>query len=173
LRSTLAPNATPNGVFYNQSQVKIADITDGTSQTAMFSEHLRGGGQPNTQGTNVIFLMSAQSTLMDTYQTCQGQNPSMAMPMCWDTGVCWAMGEDCCTLYNHVSPPNTLSCGAMGFPGSMVNMAMDMPPTSGHTNGVNVCFCDGSVHFVSNGISLLTWWALGTRNGGDIPGSDW
>ena len=138
----------------------------------MFSERLRGGGSPNTQGTNVIFLMPAQSTLMGTYQTCQSMNPATAMPMCWDSGVCWAMGEDCCTLYNHVSPPNTLMCGAMGFPGSMVNMAMDSPPSGAHTNGVNVGFCDGSVHFISNAISLQTWWALGTRNGGDVLGSD-
>jgi len=173
LHSTLAPGLTPNGVFYNQSAVKMTDITDGTSQTALFSEHLRGGGQPNPQGTNVIFLMPAQSTLMGTYQTCQALNPASAMPMCMDAGVCWAMGEDCCTLYNHVSPPNTLMCGAMGFSGGMVNMAMDSPPTSGHTGGVNVVFSDGSVHFVTNGISLATWWALGTRNGGDVPGSDW
>lgn len=173
LQSTLAPGLAPNGIFYNQSQVAIAAISDGTSQTAMFSERLRGGGKPNAQGTNVIFLMPNQTTLMGTYQTCQSSSPGAAMPMCWDSGVCWSMGEDCCTLYNHVSPPNTLMCAGMGFPGGMVNMSMDSPPTSGHTGGVNVGFCDGSVHFITNSVSLVTWWALGTRNVGDIPGSDW
>ena len=32
---------------------------------------------------------------------------------------------------------------------------------------------DGSVRFVTNGISLPTWRALGTRSAGDLLGSDW
>jgi prepilin-type processing-associated H-X9-DG protein len=39
-------------------------------------------------------------------------------------------------------------------------------------NGVNVTLADGSVRFVSNGISLTTWQALGTISNGDLPGSD-
>jgi prepilin-type processing-associated H-X9-DG protein len=171
--STAAPGLKPNGVFYLHSKVRIADITDGTSQTAMFSEHLRGGRLGvNPQGTNVIFLMPNQSTLAGALQTCQSLNPQTAPLMCLDMGECWAMGEDCCTLYNHVSTPNTLYCGGVPFPGGMQNMAMDSPPSSAHTGGVNVLLCDGSVHFIFNAISLPTWQALGTRNGGDILGSD-
>jgi prepilin-type processing-associated H-X9-DG protein len=160
----------PNGVFYYKSRVKIADITDGTSQTAMFSERLRGGGVFNPR--TVMLLMPVQTTLDGTYQACQSINPNTGIPMCYDGGVCWSMGEDCCTLYNHVSQPNTNNCGAKGFPGGMVNMAMDSPPSSMHSNGVNIVLCDGSVQFVTNAISLQTWRALGTRNGGDVLGSD-
>src|SRR6185312_8684931 len=149
---------------------KMTDISDGTSQTSLFSERLRGGGAFNPR--TVMLLMTPQSDVNGTYQACQSLDPNTAVPMCYDGGVCWAMGEDCCTLYNHVSPPNTNNCGAKGFPGGMVNMAMDSPPSSAHDNGVNVVFCDGSLHFISNGISLLTWRALGTRNGSDVPGSD-
>jgi prepilin-type processing-associated H-X9-DG protein len=170
LLSSLAPGLSPNGVFYNQSQVRITDISDGTSQTAMFSERNRGGGVFNPR--TVMLLMPVQSTLAGTYSACQAINPNAGIPMCFDGGVCWAMGEDCCTLYNHVSPPNTNTCGAKGFSGGMVNMAMDSPPTSWHTNGVNVIFCDGSLHFITNDISLQTWQALGTRNVGDILGPD-
>lgn len=168
--SELAPGLTPNGVFYYQSQVKMTDITDGTSQTSMFSERLRGGGQFNPR--TVMLLMPPQSTLDGTYLTCQALNPAAAVPMCYDGGVCWAMGEDCCTQYNHVSGPNTNNCGAKGFPGGMQNMAMDSPPSSYHSNGVNAVMCDGSVHFIPNAISLPTWRALGTRNGGDLIGPD-
>ncbi len=35
--STIAPNETPNGVFYYLSQIRLTDIKDGTSTTAMFS----------------------------------------------------------------------------------------------------------------------------------------
>jgi prepilin-type processing-associated H-X9-DG protein len=172
--STLVPGLMANGVFYNQSQIKIADITDGTSQTAMFSEHLRGGRLgPNPRGTNVIYLIPNQSTLAGTYSACQSVNPATGLMMCLDMGECWAMGEDCCTQYNHVSPPNTLYCGGAGFAGGMVNMSMDSPPSSSHPGGVNVLLCDGSVHFITEAISVATWQALGTRNVGDLLGSDY
>ena len=38
--------------------------------------------------------------------------------------------------------------------------------------GVNVCFADGSVHFVKSSVSLQAWWGLGTRNGGEVISSD-
>ena len=158
----------------------MAQITDGTSQTAMFSEHLRGGRLGvNPRGTNVIFVIPNQTTLAGTSQACQSVNPQTGLLMCMDMGECWAMGENCCTQYNHVSPPNSLFCAGFPFPaglylpGGMQNMAMDSPPTSGHIGGVNVLFGDGSVHFVTDSISLPTWQALGTRNNGDLPGSDY
>ena len=44
--------------------------------------------------------------------------------------------------------------------------------TSLHSGGVNVCFADGSVHFIKSSVSPQTWWALGTRTGGEVIGSD-
>src|SRR5205085_2690595 len=44
-------------------------------------------------------------------------------------------------------------------------------PRSRHTGGVNVLFCDGGVHFITNGIPLSTWQALGTMSAGDLPGT--
>jgi prepilin-type processing-associated H-X9-DG protein len=38
--------------------------------------------------------------------------------------------------------------------------------------GFNAGFCDGSVRFLSQGISPKTLWSLITRNAGDIPGPD-
>ncbi len=42
---------------------------------------------------------------------------------------------------------------------------------SRHPGGVNASFCDGSVHFISDYISLATWKALGTMNGKETVGS--
>ena len=39
-----------------------------------------------------------------------------------------------------------------------------------HSGGVQVTLADGSVHFVSENISVTTWLALGTQAGGEIPG---
>ena len=43
---------------------------------------------------------------------------------------------------------------------------------SRHSGGVNLQLGDGSVRFVANGISLVTWRSLATRNGGEVLGSD-
>ena len=41
---------------------------------------------------------------------------------------------------------------------------------SRHSGGVNLALCDGSVRFVRDGIELVTWRALATRAGGEVPG---
>jgi prepilin-type N-terminal cleavage/methylation domain-containing protein/prepilin-type processing-associated H-X9-DG protein len=166
LKSTIAPNEQANGIFYYLSDVKIADILDGTSNTAMFSEKIRGRGQPNPRSD--MFVMPNQATLDATYQTCQGIDPKSATPLTSKQGYSWVMGEMCCSTYNHVSPPNSYSCAGQPFPGTMANMAMDVPASSYHTFGVNVLLCDGSVRFVSQAVSLASWRALGTRAGGEV-----
>jgi hypothetical protein len=35
-----------------------------------------------------------------------------------------------------------------------------------------VCFADGSFLFIKSTVSPQTWWALGTRAGGEVLGSD-
>ena len=46
-----------------------------------------------------------------------------------------------------------------------------MAARSYHAGGVNCCFADGSVHFISNNIQLATWQALGTVAGGEVVDS--
>ncbi|MBI3836319.1 MAG: DUF1559 domain-containing protein, partial [Planctomycetia bacterium] len=40
-----------------------------------------------------------------------------------------------------------------------------------HPNGVNVLFCDGSAHFVTNQIDRDVWHALHTKAGGETMDS--
>jgi hypothetical protein len=154
------------GVLYFQSHVRFTDITDGTSNTALFSEHLRGDGVASSK--SAMFIMPNQTTLNGAYTTCQGLNPQTATPLSYWQGGSWSMGEMCCTLYNHVSTPNTLTCAGLPFPGGMNNMSMCQPATSAHTGGVNLLLSDGSTRFMIESVDLVTWRALGTRNLGDI-----
>jgi len=43
--------------------------------------------------------------------------------------------------------------------------------SSYHGAGVNVLFCDGHVRWVSEGVNVDVWRALGTRNGGETVSS--
>ena len=42
-----------------------------------------------------------------------------------------------------------------------------------HAGGVNCCFADGSVHFVKNTVSQLTWVQLLSRSDGQVTGTDY
>jgi prepilin-type N-terminal cleavage/methylation domain-containing protein/prepilin-type processing-associated H-X9-DG protein len=44
---------------------------------------------------------------------------------------------------------------------------------SPHTGGINAALGDGSVRFVSQGVSPNTWWFALTPAGGEVLGSDW
>jgi type II secretory pathway pseudopilin PulG len=165
LSTDSAPTEYQNGVLYFKSRVKAAHVRDGLSKTAFFSEHLRGTGSPEPR--NDMFVISHQTSLDATYQTCTAVDPMTGTPLTSKWGWSWVMGENCCTLYNHVSTPNTNSCGGTGFPGSMTNMAMQVPPSSAHSGGVFVLMGDGAVPFVADDIALKVWRAIGTRNGGE------
>lgn len=163
--STLAPNEQANGPFYFLSKTNMASITDGLSNTVLFSEKLRGNGTPNPKTD--MFVNTFQSTLIDTYNTCRATNTQTALPLTSKQGASWCMGEMCCTTYNHVDVPNSITCAGIGFPGNMSNMSMDVPPSSRHPGGINCLMGDGSVRFVRETVDLSTWRAMGTMNGGE------
>jgi prepilin-type N-terminal cleavage/methylation domain-containing protein/prepilin-type processing-associated H-X9-DG protein len=171
--SQVSPTDTPQGIFYFQSSVKLASITDGTSNTAVFSEKIRGNGMRDGDARSDSMVTAASTSLTAAYQTCLSTNPLTATRLTHVQGASWVMGEMCCTLYNHVSTPNTGTCAGLGFlNNSMANMPMVVPPSSQHPGGVNVLFGDGSAKFIKNSISLQTWRALGTRNGGETISAD-
>ncbi len=164
--STVAPTEKPDGPLYYLSKIKITDLTDGTSNTCVFSEKLRGLGNPDPKRD--MKTMPNQTSETAAHDTCQALNPLTATPLTSKQGYSWVMGEMCCTTYNHCATPNTTTCAGIGFPGNMSNMAMVVPPTSNHTGGVNTLLGDGSVRFVRDNIDLATWRAMGTIRGGEV-----
>jgi prepilin-type N-terminal cleavage/methylation domain-containing protein len=168
--STVAPNEVPRGVFYFQSSVKVAGVTDGLSNTAFYSEKIRGTGADDPKAD--LYIVHSQTSLDETYKSCNAINPLTNPALTRRQGASWVMGEMCCTTYNHVAPPNQTSCAGTGFAGSMANMSMRVPPSSKHPGGVNMMMGDASVRFVKDSVSLPTWRALGTRNGGETISAD-
>jgi prepilin-type N-terminal cleavage/methylation domain-containing protein/prepilin-type processing-associated H-X9-DG protein len=173
--STVAPGYLPQGPLYNRSCVNLASMTDGTSNTAFFSERRRGQGSPDIK--NDMYMMNNALTIDQTWQVCNQMDMTMAMPLTSWMGATWAIGDMTCSTYNHVSTPNTRTCaemsGGMMMPGaSMANMAVQLPPSSYHPGGVNVLLGDGSVKFIKESVALNAWRALSTRNGGEVVSSD-
>jgi prepilin-type N-terminal cleavage/methylation domain-containing protein len=157
------PSETNQGMLYFLSGVSMGQVVDGTSNTMIFSEKLRGRGGPFKRTD--MFVIANQTTMDATFVTCNATNPLTATPLTSKWGYSWVMGENCCTLYNHVAPPNYPTCAGIPFPGTMTNMSMQVPPSSYHPGGVMCCLTDGSVKWVSQNIDVLTWRCLGTRNG--------
>lgn len=167
----VSPSELQTGIFYYLSRISSRDVTDGMSQTAFFSEKIRGQGSPEAKSD--LFVMPAQTSLAGTFNTCQALNPSTATPLTSKWGYSWVMGENCCTQYNHVGVPNSRSCAGTGFTGTMTNMAMQVSPNSFHTGGVHVMMGDGAVRFVSENIDLNVWRGVGTRGSGETASLDY
>jgi prepilin-type N-terminal cleavage/methylation domain-containing protein len=67
-------------------------------------------------------------------------------------------------------PPGPSSLFQVRPPGTTGNANVAVSP---HTAGINAAMGDGSVRFVSQGVSGTTWWAALTCNAGDLLGPDW
>jgi prepilin-type N-terminal cleavage/methylation domain-containing protein/prepilin-type processing-associated H-X9-DG protein len=157
---------TGNGVFLLNSYVKFADITDGTSNTAAFSELLLGyGGSGNGPSDPRRQFIQLPGSTLTTPANCAA---TASAPWSGNRGDRWINGGYLSTLYNHYALPNPPIFDCINAANNYGLAAA----RSGHSGGVNLMLCDGSVRFVSNSISLPTWQALATRSGGDIPGPD-
>jgi prepilin-type processing-associated H-X9-DG protein len=147
--------------------VKIRMITDGTSNTAAFSESLYGDGTAalsTVSGTPDPMLLAKDinGSAMDP-ATCASTTTFTGQ-----RGDRWINGGYLSTAYNHYTTPNSRTYDCLN---SANNYGLKTA-RSKHTGGVNLLLCDGSVHFVSDSISLTTWRALATRAGNDLVGSD-
>jgi prepilin-type N-terminal cleavage/methylation domain-containing protein/prepilin-type processing-associated H-X9-DG protein len=197
----LAANGTPGGANGNCGVVDLASVTDGTSNTSMISEtHLGAGLAANAvtissvqgRGDTYMWRPLGQSTTgydmgpagvpiaVAFVQACQAIPGSTVAfgTLSPPNGNYWIGGNPgSCMLwdaYNHFMPPNTMACDSTsdGNTGGYGSSCDAFPPASNHPGGINIVFADGSVHFIKNSIGLQTWWAIGSRNGGEIVSSD-
>jgi prepilin-type processing-associated H-X9-DG protein len=163
----------------NARCVKFADITDGLSNTAAFSERVKGIGIENNQQTDV--LKNPSSSVWNVAATAAVNIPQQYYTAClaaqsstplWGglgavnpdaTGSQWFSGYETFSRYTHVMPPNGNSCGYGNYTGGGAFTA-----SSRHSGGVNVLFADGSTRFIKNSVNSVTWWALGSRSGSEV-----
>jgi prepilin-type N-terminal cleavage/methylation domain-containing protein len=153
-----------NGAMYFQSRVRIGDITDGTSNTAAFSERVLADGNNGVVSplADVFFSPLAPTTADEARTMCRAvdiNNLANQFPLFM--GAPWMHGQH---TYLHVDTPNSRSCGFFTV------LRACMPPSSRHVGGVHLLLCDGSARFITENIDLTVWRALGSRNGGEPVG---
>jgi prepilin-type N-terminal cleavage/methylation domain-containing protein/prepilin-type processing-associated H-X9-DG protein len=178
------------GVFGRHSYVRLAEITDGTSNTIALGERSRpnkvfdkGACAVATSGDPSNFVPLTCRTMFSG----ASYLPTVTMFTTDNApGYRWAAGNAYFAAMTTVLPPNSSVCvfGASGsisahlFPGIW-------SATSEHPGGVQVAMCDGSTRFVSDNINTGNlaavapnhasgagspygvWGALGSKDGGD------
>ena len=152
---------TPDHWVRSDPPVRFASITDGTSNTAAYSEFIIDkNGDPMNQVHS--WADSANST-EETRQQCLAQNAMSGRPEM--RGRAWAWGfMGTGAAYNHTMMPNEKPCHSYTDDWAGSNL---MSASSRHPSGVNVANTDGSVRFVSDSVEAVVWWAYGTRDGGE------
>ena len=159
----------PDGVFYSNFAYRIAEIPDGLSNTAAFSEHLMGDFSQTiaTDKTDTFQPGTFPATPDEALAQCKAVVvTNLAQQGYSNIGAPWAYGYHSTTSYWHSATPGSRSC--MFPPRRIMTTA-----NSQHSGGVNLLMADGSVRFAKNSVALATWRAIGTRNGGEvISGTD-
>jgi len=170
-----------DGAF--KTTVSLNNFVDGTSNTAIFGEWVKGSGVPPSNGPdkntlgmvygtggNVPGAPSSPQPYNPSYQNdfiasqaCQNQ----VLAQNWSWKGEWAYyGKT--MHYTHTQTPNRKSCTSddFGRAGEMI------AASSNHPGGVNMTFMDGSVRFIKSTVNYRSYYAIATPNGGEVVSSD-
>ncbi len=162
----------------------MGEISDGTSNTALFAEVLRSASLTANNNTTA-FLGTAAYTGV---QLVDGRNVPECMAVATgfppgtperETGLRFFHFTTHNTTYTHTLPPNwnrrvaTLptqryNCGNTAVVGGLPRSQQHMAASSNHTGGVVMCRADGSVQFQSDSVDFIAWQGLGSRSGGEV-----
>ncbi|AGA30999.1 DUF1559 domain-containing protein [Singulisphaera acidiphila] len=191
---TFKTGAFASGVSPNNT-IGVESVTDGLSNTAMFSERLTGVPDnaavfrsDTNNARRAMFQSGANATInsndvtgaMAVLNGCKALPPTAKAVTSYRNGQIWIIAHPWATVfnrYNHLGTPNTISCDSSSTVGTVNGAGQGgalatVPPTSNHSGGVNMALADGSVRFIKDSVALNSWWALGTRDGGEVISAD-
>ncbi len=148
-----------SGIFGHDTWMRIADITDGTSNTIAIGETLKGDLDVNTLQDNYFYRPPGGNA--QDIDTCQGGTLSRS-----DRATVWFGGNPQHNMFSTDRGPNDRRFDCIAPNNGCTNFAA----RSAHAGGAHLGLCDGSVHFLSDNIDVGVMRALGTRMGGEIVG---
>jgi prepilin-type N-terminal cleavage/methylation domain-containing protein/prepilin-type processing-associated H-X9-DG protein len=151
--------ATRDGIFFQDSSIRLADVTDGTSSTLLFGE--RSPLDPEFDRLALAFDPSSYPLVK------QGK---WAAVYATSGGSIWERLLSTPVPINYRVPADTPQEEFLGPTGARYNRLRAFG--SGHAGGANFAFADGSVRFVSDSIPLATLQALSTRAGSEMVTGD-
>jgi prepilin-type N-terminal cleavage/methylation domain-containing protein/prepilin-type processing-associated H-X9-DG protein len=159
--------------------VKLAQIKDGTSNTAMFSETKRSYASTSALSTAGVPLddplnVYIQNVVIDNLVTPLADQGGCyyGMPN-YSTRIYYRGQQYYRSLpqngyYSHTLTPNSkfFDCGSSNY------VQSHTAARSYHPGGVNMVQCDGSVRFVKDTVNADVWRAVGSRQGGEVISAD-
>jgi len=156
--------------WHGNGKIRISQIKDGTSNTAMFSERLI------QTGTTIAEIKSSDKRLHSFHIIERDETLPMTVRQFGSThvhaeesaffGRNWSSGMSLAgATYMHVMTPNTTNghFTSTKFDGNNAHSV-----SSYHPGGANLASADGSVRFVTNDVEQNVWWAIGGRNDGRV-----
>jgi len=179
-----------NGAFtMGKKGLRAGEYSDGLSQTAFFSERIKGDGGPqasipdrssmircpnNSFRAGVSFepnFLAADNYLpkQETHNFTKAGR--LDTESSFSNG--WPFAGYDSTQYNHVAPPNWRGqdCG-VSFISDAPHEHAIIAARSDHPGSVVVAFGDGHTATVSDGVDIVVWRAIGSRNGEEIVDLD-
>jgi prepilin-type N-terminal cleavage/methylation domain-containing protein/prepilin-type processing-associated H-X9-DG protein len=157
-----------DGIFFQNSKINFAKITDGTSNTFMIGETLKGDGGAKAVDVRRQYVLFKDKDALKNLKDESGvqewkDNKNIAGDRCasWMDGR-FLQGTFTGTRSINDERPD-VSCDYAGGLSGLRTLS----------DGVNVAFCDGSVHFVKKSIKFDVLKLLISRDDGQvIPASD-
>ncbi len=171
-----SPKEQNNGIFLTNEVVRIRQVTDGLSKTALFSESIRGDGDDShvESPSDWFHIPTSNNTADQIFTACMAIVPSQhtgSNEQFSGAGRNWVEGNYIPGRYNHIITPNGPSCTRYGGNTTMESSVNGnggaTTASSRHRGGVNLSVADGSVRFVPDTIDAATWHAMGSKAGGE------
>jgi len=158
----LADLAKNDGVFYRASAVKFPEITDGTSNTLMAGETLKGDSMVKATSVSRQYVLLKKDALQGLKEDAGEQDWKDDKNIAADRCASWMDGSFLQGTFTGTRTFNDkrpdVNCGGLGGWSGL----------RGLRGTTNMLFCDGSVHAVGAGMKLDTWKALATKAGGEV-----